>query len=52
MDAQVGGPGSIWLFGEQRDGIANELSGTYAGGDIDLTIDAQLGVGEIYVDQE
>lgn len=52
VDAEVGGPGSIWLFGRVRDGIANQLAGTYASGDIELTIDAQLGVGEIYVDQE
>ena len=52
VDAEVGGPGSIRLVGQVRDGIANKLSGTYGAGDIELTIDAQLGLGEIYVDQE
>ena len=52
VDAQVGGPGSIRLFGDRSEGIANELDGTYQDGDIELTIDAQLGVGEIHVDRE
>ena len=52
VDAEVGGPGSIRLFDQVRDGIANKLAGTYGAGDIELTIDAQLGIGEIYVDQE
>ena len=52
VDAEVGGPGSIRLFGQVRDGIANKLDGTYGSGDVELTIDARLGVGEIHMDQE
>ena len=50
--SEVGGPGSITLFDQERGGIANKLTGTYGAGDIELTIHARLGVGEIHVDQE
>ena len=50
--AQVGGPGSVDFFGLESGGIATDVVRTRDDGDIDLTIDAQLGVGEITIDEE
>lgn len=52
VDAAVHGPGSIDLFGEQRDGIDTTSSETHdpgLGDQPELTIDAELNVGEIQV---
>ena len=51
LDASVGGPGDISAFGEHHSGIGNDLSRQYDGGTDapDISIDAQLGVGEIIV---
>lgn len=48
---RVGGPGAVDLFGESADGIATELHRSQDGGTEApvVTIDAQLGVGEIVV---
>jgi hypothetical protein len=50
VSADVDGPGNIKLFGEERGGIdvtQTESQGSAA--DPEITIDAQLGVGEIEV---
>jgi phage shock protein PspC (stress-responsive transcriptional regulator) len=54
VDADVGGPGSISLFGNRRGGIDTSSHGLHdAGSDAPtLTIDAQLGVGEIHAESE
>jgi hypothetical protein len=53
VDATVGGPGNIQLFGEDRGGISTEWNQRFFRGDVaDLTIDAELGVGEIIVNEE
>jgi phage shock protein PspC (stress-responsive transcriptional regulator)/xanthosine utilization system XapX-like protein len=53
VDAQLDGPGSVWLFGLQREGIEIRWDQRFDNGDVaDLTIEAELGFGEIYVDQE
>jgi hypothetical protein len=54
VKAQVGGPGSVRLFGDESGGIDTRLVRAYDGGtDVPaITIDAQLGVGEIRVDTE
>lgn len=48
---QVGGPGAVDLFGEETGGVANEMSRTQDVPDevATITIDAQLGVGQIEV---
>ena len=54
LDASVGGPGDISAFGEHHNGIGNDLSRQYDGGTgaPDISIDVQLGVGEIIVKAE
>ena len=58
MDVRVTGrhrrPGHITLFGEQEGGIETSSRGLHdAGADAPhLTIDADLGVGEIYAESE
>lgn len=51
VDAQVGGPGEVDIFGEQTGGIGSRLVRSHDGGtDVpSLAIDAELGVGEIHV---
>lgn len=51
LDASVGGPGDISAFGEHHSGIGNDLLRQYDGGTDapEISIDAQLGVGEIIV---
>lgn len=51
VDAQIGGPGDIRLFGGSQDGIDARLATVHEGapGAPYLTIDAHLGVGEIRV---
>lgn len=50
VSADVDGPGHIDLFGEERGGIDTQHT-SFSGSDADpeITIDAQLGVGEIEV---
>jgi hypothetical protein len=50
VSADVDGPGHIDLFGEEHGGI-DVSSGASVEGDPHITIDAQLGVGEIEVSQ-
>jgi len=53
VDAQVGGPGSVTLFGEEREGIDTQWNQRFDNGDVaGLTIEVDLGFGEIYVDEE
>jgi hypothetical protein len=54
VGGEVGGPGSVYLFGDQRGGIDNQLTRSVDGGPDApaITIDAQLGVGEIHAVQE
>ncbi len=53
VDATVDGPGNIRLFGQDRGGIGTEWDQRFVRGDVaDLTIDAELGVGEIIVNEE
>jgi len=54
VKGQVGGPGAITLFGQQQGGIAQIGRGFHDGGPDAprLTIDAQLGVGEIHAESE
>jgi phage shock protein PspC (stress-responsive transcriptional regulator)/FtsH-binding integral membrane protein len=54
VNGEVGGPGAIQLFGTQRGGIETTLQGVHDGGADapSLTIDAELGVGEIYAESE
>jgi phage shock protein PspC (stress-responsive transcriptional regulator) len=54
VNGEVGGPGAIQLFGTQRGGIETTFQGVHDGGTDapSLTIDAQLGVGEIYAESE
>jgi phage shock protein PspC (stress-responsive transcriptional regulator) len=54
VSGRVGGPGAVTLFGEQRGGIATSAEGFHNGGPDAprLTIDAQLGVGEIHAESE
>jgi phage shock protein PspC (stress-responsive transcriptional regulator)/FtsH-binding integral membrane protein len=54
VSGQVGGPGAVTLFGQQRGGIATSAQGFHNGGPDapHLTIDAQLGVGEIHAESE
>jgi predicted membrane protein len=51
LDASIGGPGDISAFGEHHSGIGNDMSRQYDGGvdAPDISIDAQLGIGEIIV---
>lgn len=51
VEAQVGGPGSVWLFGTEQEGIDTRWSRSHEGGDVaDLTLEVELGFGEIHVD--
>ena len=54
VSGQVGGPGAVTLFGQQRGGIATSARAFHNGGPDAprLTIDAQLGVGEIRAESE
>jgi len=54
VTGRVDGPGAITLFGEQEGGIETSSQGLNdAGADAPrLTIDADLGVGEIYAESE
>jgi phage shock protein PspC (stress-responsive transcriptional regulator) len=54
VSGQVGGPGAVTLFGQQRGGIATSSRAFHNGGPDAprLTIDAQLGVGEIHAESE
>ena len=54
VTGRVDGPGAITLFGEQEGGIETSSRGLHdAGADAPrLTIDADLGVGEIYAESE
>jgi phage shock protein PspC (stress-responsive transcriptional regulator) len=54
VNGQVGGPGAITLFGQQQGGIDQIGRGFHNGGPDAprLTIDAQLGVGEIHAESE
>ncbi len=54
VTGRVDGPGAITLFGEQEGGIETRSRGLHdAGADAPrLTIDADLGVGEIYAESE
>ncbi|MFC6287728.1 PspC domain-containing protein [Nocardioides sp. GCM10027113] len=49
VDAEVGGPGQVTLFGDEVGGIDNKLVRSLDGGpDVpEITIDVRLGVGEI-----
>jgi hypothetical protein len=51
IEARVGGPGSIELFGAYSDGIDTSRSASYDGGDDvpTLTVVVELGLGEMYV---
>lgn len=51
VDAEVGGPGNVQLFGDEHGGIHVEDDATHGGrGSVaDLEIDAFVGVGEIVV---
>ena len=54
ITGRIDGPGAITLFGEQEGGIETSSRGLHdAGADAPrLTIDADLGVGEIYAESE
>lgn len=54
VSGRVDGPGSVFLFGDQQAGIDNNLQRFHNGGPDapTLTIDADLGVGEIYAESE
>jgi phage shock protein PspC (stress-responsive transcriptional regulator) len=54
VSGQIDGPGAITLFGDQQDGIETSSQGSHDGGANapTLTIDAQLGVGEIHAESE
>jgi hypothetical protein len=54
VTGRIDGPGAITLFGEQEGGIETSSRGLHdAGADAPrLTIDADLGVGEIYAESE
>jgi phage shock protein PspC (stress-responsive transcriptional regulator) len=54
VHGQVGGPGAITLFGQQQGGIDQIGQGFHDGGPDAprLTIDAELGVGEIHAESE
>ena len=54
VNGEVGGPGAITLFGNQQGGIDTVYTGVHEGGTDapSLTIDAELGVGEIYAESE
>ena len=54
VHGEVGGPGAITLFGQQQGGIGQIGQGFHDGGPDAprLTIDAQLGVGEIHAESE
>jgi phage shock protein PspC (stress-responsive transcriptional regulator) len=54
IDGEVGGPGSVYLFGDRTGGIDNQLTRSLDGGPDApaITIDAQLGVGEIHAVQQ
>jgi phage shock protein PspC (stress-responsive transcriptional regulator) len=54
VEAQVGGPGSIQLFGLSSDGIDTSRNASYDGGEDvpHLTLIVDLGFGEIHVDTE
>jgi phage shock protein PspC (stress-responsive transcriptional regulator) len=54
VDGEVGGPGSVYLFGDRTGGIDNQLTRSLDGGPDApaITIDAQLGVGEIHAVQQ
>jgi phage shock protein PspC (stress-responsive transcriptional regulator) len=54
VDASVGGPGDVSLFGEHNGGIGTDVTRQYNGGPNapDIHIDAQMGVGSITVRTE
>ena len=54
VHGEVGGPGAITLFGQQQGGVDQIGQGFHDGGPDAprLTIDAQLGVGEIHAESE
>jgi phage shock protein PspC (stress-responsive transcriptional regulator) len=54
VNGRIDGPGAITLFGEQRGGIETTSRGVHEGGveAPSLTIDADLGIGEIYAESE
>jgi len=54
VSGQVGGPGAVTLFGNQQGGIDTSAQGFHNGGPDapTLTIDAELGVGEIHAESE
>jgi Cell wall-active antibiotics response 4TMS YvqF/PspC domain len=54
VDGEVGGPGAITLFGNQRGGIDTTSHALHDAGSgaPTLTLDAELGVGEIYAESE
>jgi phage shock protein PspC (stress-responsive transcriptional regulator) len=54
ISGQIDGPGGITLFGDQQGGIETTSQGFHDGGANapTLTIDAQLGVGEIHAESE
>jgi phage shock protein PspC (stress-responsive transcriptional regulator) len=54
VNGRIDGPGAITLFGEQRGGIETTSRGVHDGGveAPSLTIDADLGIGEIYAESE
>jgi phage shock protein PspC (stress-responsive transcriptional regulator) len=54
VNGRIDGPGAITLFGEQRGGIETTSRGVHDGGADapSLTIDADLGIGEIYAESE
>jgi phage shock protein PspC (stress-responsive transcriptional regulator) len=54
VDAQIGGPGDISLFGDHSSGFGSDMTRQHDGGlnAPDLTIDAQLGGGSITVKAE
>jgi hypothetical protein len=53
VDADIDGPGNISLFGEDSGGIDITMARRHDGGPDapTLTIDAQLGIGQIEVHQ-
>ncbi len=54
VNGRIGGPGSVNLFGELDEGLDNSVQHSLDGGASvpTITIDAELGIGEIYAESE
>ena len=54
VTGQIGGPGSVDLFGELDEGLDNSVQHSIDGGESvpTFSIDAELGIGEIYAESE